>query len=85
MIALWPTIARSLDASAATRNLALGITLERVTGTVLWFTSKESVTMTATRKLCDALAAHVGNALTVVIRHPQTGTSQRCYSDGGKA
>ena len=84
MITLWPTIARSLDASAATLELAQGLQLQRITDSVLWFQSKDAVTMSATRKLADALAQHGGKALTVVIKHPKSGAMQRCYSDGKK-
>lgn len=81
MITIWTTIARSLDASAATRDLALSLDLQRVTDSVLWFASKDRVTMSATRKLADSLSQHTGKALTVVIRHVKTGAVQRCYSN----
>lgn len=84
MIALWPSIARSLNASAATVELAQGLELQRVTDGVLWFHSKDTVTMSATRKLADAVAQHANQALTIVIRHAKTGAMQRCYSDRGK-
>ena len=84
MISLWPTIARSLNASEATKHLAASLQLQRVTDSVFWFDSKEAVTMTATRKLADAVAQHAGQALTVVIKHVKTGAMQRCYSDRSK-
>lgn len=81
MIALWPSIARSLDASAATVELAQRLTLQRVDNQVLHFATREVVSKAAANKLSDALSRHTGQALTIVIRDYRSGTMQRCYSD----
>lgn len=80
MIKLWPSIARSLDASAATQAFAAELKLQRVDGDVLYFAHQEPATLSATRKLADALSQHTGQALTVVIHHAASNTRQRCYS-----
>lgn len=81
MITLWPSIARSLDASAATKALALGLILQRIDNQVLHFASRETVTKAAANKLSDALSRHAGQALTIVIQHSASGIRHRCYSD----
>lgn len=81
MITLWPSIARSLDASAATVALAQSLTMTRIDSQVLHFASRATVTKAAAHKLSDALSRHAGQALTIVIQDARSGVMQRCYSD----
>lgn len=80
----WRQLTASLDTCAATRNFAASLDLIRVDASVLYLNSAERVTKSATDKLCRALSRHAGQPITLVLRHPKTGVTQRAYSGTGE-